>query len=369
MSQINYLAVDALQRKIENVKRNFYNLQRVHLCIYNINLSGQEPFIEYLLYKYNSTYNNKYKNTLCFPFFEYKNEYGGDDDILEKCNDRMSKIVGHLGIEYTYKGYLYDSNEMYVFFNIQLFSKILSIGEMALSLNNFTNDDEYILSTIYEIVNLKSVLNYKILSHVVLFFYNYTDFIDIFDEKMKKYETPIVMYNGYSTDHVNYRLFMGSSRMSSMALFGPYYYYSCLNNAIVYGVWDNYIKEKSNLYSNKYGKYKNGSLLRYAIFERKKNVRMNNKTDVIDNSLTTTQMIKENSRIKKTQKISDRDGLWTSEYDSIYVGKHKDFKGEMLAIKNSNNATLLSVHKLNMQKFPEKKESYDSSILNEILIE
>ena len=43
-----------------------------------------------------------------FPF-EYKNEYGGDDDILEKCNDRMSKIVGHLGIEYTYKGYLYDS--------------------------------------------------------------------------------------------------------------------------------------------------------------------------------------------------------------------------------------------------------------------
>ena len=52
------------------------------------------------------------------------------------------------------------------------------------------------------------------------------------------------MYNGYSTDHVNYRLFMGSSRMSSMALFGPYYYYSCLNNAIVYGVWDNYIKEK-----------------------------------------------------------------------------------------------------------------------------
>ena len=35
---------------------------------------------------------------------------------------------------------------------------------MAINLNNFTNDDEYILSTIYEIVNLKSVINYKILS-------------------------------------------------------------------------------------------------------------------------------------------------------------------------------------------------------------
>ena len=78
---------------------------------------------------------------------------------------------------------------------------------------------------------------------------------------------------------------------------------------------------------------------------------MNNKTDVIDNSLTTTQMIKENPRIKNT-KVSDREDLWTSEYDSIYVGKHKDLKGEMLAIKNSNNATLLSVHKLNMKNFP-----------------
>ena len=92
-------------------------------------------------------------------------------------------------------------------------------------------------------------------------------------------------------------------------------------------------------------------------------------TDDIDNSLTSKQMIIENPRIKKTQRISDRDGSWTSEYDSIYVGKHKDLKGEMIAIKNSDNATLLSVHKLNMKIFPEKKDSYDPNILNEILIE
>ena len=162
---------------------------------------------------------------------------------------------------------------------------------------------------------------------------------------------------------------MGPSRMSSLALFGPYYYYSNLNNAILYGVWDNYIKENTKIYSNKYGKYKNGSLLRYALFEKKKIIKMNNKTDEIDKSLTTTQMIRENERVKKTQRVSDRDGLWTNKYDSIYVGKHKDLRGEMLAIKNSNDATLLSVHKLNMKIFPEKKELYDSSILNEILIE
>ena len=367
MSKINYLAVEALQTRIENVKRNFYNLHHIHLCIYNINQSGEEPFIEYLLYKYNSSYSSEYKNTLCFPFIEYKSE--NNDNIIEKCNEKMKQITSDLDVKYTYKGYLYESSEMYVFFNIDFLSKVLTIGDMAINLNNFTHDDEYILSTVYEIVNLKSVINYKILPHVVLFFYNFSDFIDIFDDKMKKYETPIIMYNGYSTEHVNYRLFMGSSRMSTLALFGPYYYYSNLNNAIIYGVWDNYIKENSKIYSNKYGKYKNGSLLRYAIFEKKKFVKMNNKTDDIDNSLTSKQMIIENPRIKKTQRISDRDGSWTSEYDSIYVGKHKELKGEMIAIKNSDNATLLSVHKLNMKIFPEKKESYDPSILNDNLIE
>ena len=44
-------------------------------------------------------------------------------------------------------------------------------------------------------------------------------------------------------------------------------------------------------------------------------------------------------------------------------------RGIIVAIKNSNDATLLSVHKLNMKIFPEKKDLYDSSILNEILIE
>ena len=367
MSQINYLAVEALQTKIENVKRNFYNLNRIHLCIYNINQSGEQPFIEYLLYKYNSSYSSEYKNTLCFPFIEYKSEY--NDNIIEKCNERMEQIIIDLDVTYKYKGYLYDSGEMYVFFNINFFSRVLTIGGMAINLNNFTHEDEYILSTVYEIVNLKSVINYKILPHVVLFFYKFSDFIDIFDDKMKKYETPIIMYNGYSTEHVNYRLFMGSSRMSSLALFGPYYYYSNLNNALIYGVWDNYIKENSKLYSNKYGKYKNGSLLRYAIFEKKKIVKMNNKTDEIDKSLTSSQMIKENVSFKKTQRVSDRDGLWTNEYDSIYLGKHKDLRGEVIAIKNSNNATLLSIHKLNMKNFPEKRDSYDSSILNENLIE
>ena len=367
MSQINYLAVEALQTRIENVKRNFYNLQRVHLCIYNINQTGEKPFIEYLLYKYNSSYSSDYKNTLCFPFIEYKSEY--NDNIIEKCSERMKQIISDLDVKYTYKGYLYDSSEMYVFFNVDFFSRQLTIGDFAINLNNFTHEVEYILSTVYEIVNLKSVINYKILPHVVLFFNNFSDFIDIFDDNMKKYETPIIMYNGYSTEHVNYRLFMGPSRMSSLALFGPYYYYSSLNKAIVYGVWDNFIKENTKLYSNKYGKYKNGSLLRYAIFEKKKIIKMNNKTDEIDKSLTSTQMIKENNSFKKTQRVSDRDGLWTSEYDSIYVGKHKDFKGEMLAIKNSNSATLLSIHKLNMKIFPEKKDSYDPNILNEILIE
>ena len=145
---------------------------------------------------------------------------------------------------------------------------------------------------------------------------------------------------------------MGIAKSSSMALFGPYYYYSELDNALKYGGWDNYIKDNKTLYSNSHGKYKNGALLRYAIF-KKEIVKLNTITDTLDNSLTTRQMIKENPKAKKLQRLSDRDGSWTKKYDSIYVGKHEKIEknSSMIAIKDSNNCHLLSCSQIKYENF------------------
>ena len=89
MSQINYLAVEALQTRIENVKRNFYNLQRVHLCIYNINQSGQSHLL-------NICYINIIQLIVVnikihFVFLLLNIKMNIMIIYIEKCNERMNK--------------------------------------------------------------------------------------------------------------------------------------------------------------------------------------------------------------------------------------------------------------------------------------
>lgn len=369
MTKANYLGINTLKHHIPNVKRNFYNLKRVHLCIYTINTISKIPFLEFLLYKYNDSYDNAYKNTICFPYFLHDNESG--DDIIKLATSKVDDILKETDNKYNYDGYIYDNTELYIFFEIAIYDKAIILGDLKLTVNNFNNNTEYILGTIHEIVNLKQIINYKILSHVVHFFNKFQQFLFLYNDNNEKIDIPTIMYSGDKTQNINYRVFMGSSKNSSLAIFGPFYYLSQLKTALRYGIWDNYVKDGTTQYSNKYGKYKNGSLLRYVVFTKKMLVRMNNITDELDESFTTTQMIREKASAKKLQRISDRDASWSKTYDSIYAGIHPNIfdRGEMVAIKDLDNAVLLSIHNLDMKQFPGKKEDFDERVLNSVLIE
>ena len=267
MSSVNFFDVDKLKTKIEDVRRNFFNLKRVHLCIYNINKSSKIPFLEYLLYKYGTNVETKFKNKLLFPFFNHNIDSGSN--ILETANKRIKTILHDNKSDFEYKGYIYDSTEMYIFYEIFYVDTSLVIGDLKLSLNNFTNDTSYLFTTIDEIVNARKILNYEILEHVISFFYKFPEFIYLKNNNNEAYEIPTVQYSGSNIENINYRIFMGIAKSSSMALFGPYYYFSELETALKYGGWDNYIKDNKTLYSNSHGKYKKGAVLRYAIFKKR----------------------------------------------------------------------------------------------------
>jgi len=367
MQKINYLATNTLHKEFKDVRRNFYNLNRIQLCLYSINNKENKPFLDYILYKYDDSYEDPYKNTLCFPFIEH--DVKKDEDILGASVNRLKNIFGKLNTDYDFKGYIYENTDIYMFFKVSTEFKNIMLGDLKLTFNKYTKNDEYLNATISEILNTRQVINFKILKYVTKFFHRHPQFIYLYDEKMKKYEIPNVIYNGDNSENSNYRIFMGAQRNSSLAIFGPYYYFSQLKNALKFGVWDRVIQEDNKLYVNKYGKYKNGSLLRYAIFPGKMLVKMNTKYDEIDDSMTTKQMIKEGATAKKRQYISDRDGKWTEKNDSIYAGLHKDiFTMDLIAIKDIKNATLLSIHDLDLSKFPESKEDFDEKILDEIFI-
>ena len=368
MSKINYLGLNTLKNDIENGKRKMYSIEKVHLCIYNINNILKTPFIEFMMYKYDNDNKDDYKNTMCFPFFNY--DIDSDDNILNIAKKKMKNILSTSKDKFKYNGYVCDHTDMYMFFEIGIHEKVINIGNLKLAVNMFDNNSTYIFGAIHEIINLKMIINYKILDHVFNFFYKFPQFIYLYNENMEKYDVPTILFLGHNMESINYKIFMGSSRNSSLAVFGPYYYFSQLSNALRYGVWDQYVKDNKKLYSNKYGKYKNGTLMRYAVFTKKLHIKMNNKTDDDDNSLTTLQMIKTVPSAAKLLKISDRDGEWTKKFDSIYVGIHDNVfdRGELVAIKDNDNATLLSVHNIDMKKFPEKKEDYSNEILKNVLI-
>ena len=105
------------------------------------------------------------------------------------------------------------------FTDIYVDTPTLVIGDLKLSLNNFTNDTSYLFTTIDEIVNARKILNCKVLEHVISFFYRISRiFIFCRNINNQAYEIPTVQYGGSSID-INYRIFMGIAR-PSMALFG-----------------------------------------------------------------------------------------------------------------------------------------------------
>ena len=148
------------------------------------------------------------------------------------------------------------------------------------------------------------------------------------------------------------------NRRSSLSIFGPYYYFSSFSTALKYGVWR--LNDKSEFEKNK-----SGSLLRYVVFLKNMHVKMNNKNDPKDKSFTTQQLIKERPKLKDSLKISDRDGNWTNDYESIYCGIHTRLNTELYVLKDLKDQQLLSSHKLNMDIFPARKEDYDETILDD----
>ena len=113
---------------------------------------------------------------------------------------------------------------------------------------------------------------------------------------------------------------------------------------------------------NEIGKYTKGGIIRYALFLGNNLVKMNYPNDAVDESdikkakLTNAENI-ENKECyvyeKMTLRISDHDGLWKQNYDSIYLGKIELDNGDYLkdtplyVVKDYYNHTPLSYHHIN----------------------
>jgi hypothetical protein len=337
---------------------------QINLCVYKINTSGKYPFLQFLLSNDGfcffglpviRTYSSFNKNNL----ISYSKVFLSG--ILQVVNfkDFSSKIV--------FDGFYEYSNNLYIFIDISQFeTNINDIYSHALA--RFALSDE--------IINHREICNMIINDDTVMFFLRNKSINYIYDDKNEPYEIPIVGYVGKSTsEKLRFVSTFGESAKNNSAILGPYYYFTDFNHAIRQGGWSQNYKPEYMLgkliTDNENGRYFKGGIVRFALFGGKTKYFENMPDDPNDESEIKKQRLQDpnlnyNNEIL-TLRISDYDGLWTSEYDSAYLSNIELDDGTLLqeapilVIKNYNQQIPLSYHYIDKTKLHEKFNSNNNN--------
>ena len=358
----NYSALDNLEKTIdeETLKTNFYKL---NICCYMVDNQNKVPFIKYLLIKL------PLFEVLSFPQIDISS-YDFDidrDKLIEFIKYYIYNIL-HLkqNSEFikmcVYKGYKAYNNSIYTFFDLT---------HCNIESNVYLENDIW-FGLIDEIVNIKHICNYPIFNQVTDFFTDNSNFLFLMDETNDEYLIPMVAYVGKSERKLNFTSIFGQCKDESCkSILGPYYYFTDFKNAVRQGGWSKTGKQEVIhgilQTDNEYGRYIKGGVIRLALFLGKTKIIQNMPDDKIDKSNIKKEMLEyENDDAKTyeklTMRISDYDGEWIKDYDSVYLGRIELDDGSYLkdapivVIKDFDQQLPLTSHYINKSYL---KEEFD----------
>ena len=290
--EYKYDALKLLYSDLEYHTRE-YSKGKIHICPYQVNTTGLYPFLQFIM--------RKYKNDIV-TFHSI--DFVQNTKIMEMCDGILNIIIMSYFKtgSYKYKGFVKKNNNFYVFFDFSSFN---------IESHNLSRTNDLWLVLIDEIVNHKSICNFKIEQSVVDFFINNPEFTLLKDIHNNYYESPIVAYSGNFGFKINFELVFGISTSSSDLLTGSYYYFTDYINAIKKGGWTK--KQKDD-----------GGIIRLAIFPG------NMKLFVTEN----------------------KNEIWVDAYDSVYIGH--DNGGPQWVLKMYEQQTPLSSHYIDKSNLGEK---------------
>ena len=366
-----YYNIDTiLKKKFKNLRREFFNIKKVNICTYKINNSLDKKFLEYLLYKDNDN------NILYFPRFTYDVEQltnqKNPPSFIDIAKDKIKNIFKDIDkLEIIYNGYLLYNNELYIFYEL--------IGNFYFIKDKITKKSNFIFATIHEIINDRKYFNFPILNTVTeIFFYNPL-LIYLKDSQGNNIEIPTILYYGSESAFVDFISLFGVKKQQNIDIFGPYYYFLTYEDSIRYAGWTSNFKPlklNNKLYTvNKHGKYKTGSIIRFAVFLGNISVKLNLKNDSIDSSKIIIQKnnnqkslnIIKKKELNKILKISDRSGEWTNKYNSIYTSKSTLIESFVFTINDINDALCLTIQDIDNSKLPDKYDNKNITSQNILL--
>lgn len=332
------------------------------LCVYRVNTTGKYPFLEYLL-------TNDGFDRLSLPIIPIFTTFS-KANLISYSKVFLSGVlqVSDFNIfdsKLEFDGfYEYDKN-LYLFFDTT----------MCDNLNHYfiSNNLYFVLSD--EILNHRKICNIKINEETTKFFLNNDSINYLYDKNNEAYENPIVAFVGKPTvDKINFTYTFGENSKDKLSMFGPYYYFTNFINSIRQGGWsDNYKPEKifNKLVTDNEGRYLKGGIVRFALFMGQTKYVENSPNDENDNSEIKKSRLEDPDLDKtyetQTLRISDHDGIWTKNYDSVYLGNIELDDGSfvkeapLFVLKEYDRQIPLSHHFIDKTKLGDK---FDPDNLN-----
>jgi hypothetical protein len=277
----------------------------IELCVYRINKHSHRPFLEFMLYK------SDIDNVFYFPNFIYNpSKYS----ILEKASALLSNVLGESHV--TFKGRIIETEKNNKISMAAINNRVILLFEYSETKNtnsygvvHLTNTDTLWWATVSEIFNFRKILFYDISNTVTDVFLSYPGMIKLY-YKTALIETPMVVYNGNNHNIAKYNAIFSLKRSPSKSRYGPFYYFTDLQNSMRYACYDYSTNQK----------YDKGGLVRFILFPGKM------RDFSIDDKLDTSEMAKvifENDPFEKnTGQFRDNDCKWTEQYNSAYNGNY-----------------------------------------------
>ena len=339
MEEQKYYKYKGLEFLTNETSQDIATYDNIYICSYNVNTDGKYPFLRFLLSK--PFINAK----LSFPqMFLLTNV--NSSDFLDHVQSYLYRLLMIEDTSYNkcadFNGYYEYNNDLYVFFDVT---------KCKLNINDIYKSNHLWLALIDEIVTYRNVCNMPVEFDVVNFLSSNEELCFLVDENEENYEIPIVSYVEKPENALNFTFIFGEPKTNKNSLLGPFYYFKDFNAAFKNG------GHKSE---------KNG-IVRFALFVGNTKFIENNLNDNSDDSEITAQRLRdENLNQNKeylTIRIADRDGKWSQDYDSAYLGCIELDNGEFMnehsiVVKEYNQQIPLSYHYIDKLSLHKNSDEY-----------
>lgn len=304
------------------------------LCTYNIT-ENPSPFLRYMLFKYPGR-----EGKMAFPIVATDHE--GGDSLL----DDAKRVYAKCCLRNSHKtvpidGYIEHGDCVYLFCQ----------NHDAITVQESDSTKELWWALMSEICNERKVVTFDVHESVYRVFYRNPAACRLHYADGAPVPTPCAMYYGSRKRNLAYATAFGVQQADPYAMFGPFYYFSPLNRAARFSIWNysrvplrvgtakqNLHKAKSRANKEDFAKIDDGGVIRYAIFTGSTNaihVVLGHPHDRVDTSAITLERKHRGNELSdsdkaKLSRVTDRNASWAAQHDALFCGPIKNEAGGSL---------------------------------------